>query len=55
MYASILEEINADAVKRVRSTLRRVALRPTRDVAGVCFAACIRAACFALAVIGERE
>ena len=64
MYACTLAVTNPDAVKRICSTLRRVALRPTRDVAGACFrfrprfagacfAACIRAACFALAVIRE--
>ena len=53
MYACTLAVTNPDSVKRVRSTLCRVALRPTRDVAGACFAACVRAACFALAVIGE--
>ena len=44
MYACMLAVTNPDTVKRIRSTLCRVALRPTRDVAG---------ACFALAVIGE--
>lgn len=39
MYACMLAVTNPDTVKRIRSTLRRVALRPTRDVAGVCFAA----------------
>ena len=42
----MLAVTNPDTVKRIRSTLRRVALRPTRDVVN---------ACFALAVIGERE
>ena len=55
MYACMLAVTNPDTVKRIRSTLRRVALRPTRDVAGACFAARVRAACFALAVIGERK
>lgn len=34
MYACTLAVTNPDTVKRVRSTLCRVALRPTRDVAG---------------------
>ena len=51
--ACMLAVTNPDTVKRIRSTLRRVALRPTRNVAGACFAARVRAACFALAVIGE--
>ena len=41
MYACMLAVTNPDAVKRVRSTLSRVALRPTRNVAGACFAACV--------------
>ena len=53
MYACTLAVTNPDSVKRVRSTLRRVALRPTRDVVNACFAARVRAACFALAVIRE--
>ena len=54
-YACTLAVTNPDSVKRVRSTLCRAALRPARNVADACFAACIRAACFALAVIGEWE
>ena len=61
----MLAVTNPDTVKRIRSTLRRAALRPARNVAGAfrfrfrprcagaCFAARVRAACFALAVIGE--
>ena len=49
----MLAVTNPDAVKRVCSTLRRAALRPARNVAVACFAARVRAACFALAVIGE--
>ena len=49
----MLAVTNPDTVKRIRSTLRRAALRPARNVAGACFAVCVRAACFALAVIGE--
>lgn len=53
MYACTLAVTTPDTVKRICSTLCRVALRPTRNVAGACFAACVRVACFALAVIGE--
>lgn len=53
MYACTLAVTNPDTVKRICSTLCRTALCPVRDVAGVCFAACVRAACFALAVIRE--
>ena len=53
MYACTLAATNPDTVKRIRSTFCRVALRPTRDVVNACFAVCVRAACFALAVIGE--
>ena len=53
MYACMLAVTNPDTVKRIRSTLCRAALRPARDVVNACFAACIPAACFALAVIGE--
>ncbi len=37
MYACMLAVTNPDTVKRVCSTLCRAALRPARDVAGVCF------------------
>lgn len=53
MYAYTLAVTNPDTVKRICATLCRAALRSARNVAGVCFAACVRAACFALAVIGE--
>lgn len=53
MYACTLAVTNPDTVKRICSTLCRAALRPARNVANACFAACVRAACFALAVIGE--
>lgn len=55
MYAYTLAVTNPDTVKRICATLCRAALRSARNVAGACFAACVRAACFALAVIGERE
>lgn len=59
MYAYTLAVTNPDTVKRICSTLCRAALRPARDVAGVCFrfrprcagacfAACVRAACLRL-------
>ena len=53
MYACMLAVTNPDTVKRICSTLRRAASRPARNVAVACFAARVRAACFALAVIGE--
>ena len=53
MYACTLAVTKPDTVKRICSTLCRAALRSARNVANVCFAACVRAACFALAVIGE--
>ena len=53
MYAYTLAVTNPDTVKRICSTLCRAVLRSARNVAGACFAACVRAACFALAVIGE--
>ena len=34
MYACMLAVTNPDTVKRIRSTLRRTALCPVRDVAG---------------------
>lgn len=55
MYAYTLAVTNPDTVKRICATLCRAALRSARNVANACFAACVRAACFALAVIGERE
>lgn len=58
-YACTLAVTTPDTVKRICSTLCRAALRPARDVAGVCFrfrprcvnacfAACVRAACLRL-------
>lgn len=66
MYAYTLAVTNPDTVKRICSTLCRAALRSARDVVqalslslspALCrrfrFAACVCAACFALAVIRE--